>query len=321
MIDFRYHVVSLVAVFLALAGGIVVGGVLLDGTRVHDLRGQVARLQQQRDALAGEQAGAQARLDADRALVDALTPRLTDGALRGVRVAVLLAPGVSDAEGGAASRLVQQAGGQVSGVVTLAPALSAPTQADLVDGVSTRVVPAGTKLPAGSAGGRAAEVLAAAVTGHPVAGSGRSLDDGQSLAVLQAYAEAKLVGLPGSGSFSPAATVLYVLPAAAGDRPARELAAALARDVGGRAEATVVLGAPGGSDPAGSLTALRHDLGGTPPRVSTVDGLGTPQGQLAGALALAAARHGQTGSFGEASGAIPPVAPAGLVTAAAQAGG
>ena len=44
MIDFRYHLVSLVAVFLALALGVLLGTTQLNGAVLDDLRGQVRGL-------------------------------------------------------------------------------------------------------------------------------------------------------------------------------------------------------------------------------------------------------------------------------------
>ena len=41
MIDFRYHIVSIVAIFLALTIGIVVGTTALNGPVLDDLRGRV----------------------------------------------------------------------------------------------------------------------------------------------------------------------------------------------------------------------------------------------------------------------------------------
>ena len=46
MIDFRYHLVSLIAVFLAIALGIVIGTTQLNGKVLDDLRGQVSSLEQ-----------------------------------------------------------------------------------------------------------------------------------------------------------------------------------------------------------------------------------------------------------------------------------
>ena len=44
MIDFRYHLVSLIAVFLAVALGIVIGTTALNAPILDDLAGEVAAL-------------------------------------------------------------------------------------------------------------------------------------------------------------------------------------------------------------------------------------------------------------------------------------
>ena len=51
MIDFRYHVVSLISVFLALAVGIALGAGPLKETIGDTLTGQVEQLRQEKDAL------------------------------------------------------------------------------------------------------------------------------------------------------------------------------------------------------------------------------------------------------------------------------
>ena len=63
MISFRYHLVSLVAVFLALALGIVVGTTALNGPITTDLRKQVNTLRSDRTTLANQVKALQARVD------------------------------------------------------------------------------------------------------------------------------------------------------------------------------------------------------------------------------------------------------------------
>src|SRR4029077_6853646 len=54
MIDFRYHVVSLISVFLALAVGIALGAGPLKETIGDTLTGQVQQLRDEKDALRTE---------------------------------------------------------------------------------------------------------------------------------------------------------------------------------------------------------------------------------------------------------------------------
>ena len=51
MIDFRYHLDSLIAVFLAVALGIVIGTTQLNDPILTDIRGQVTALEQDKRAL------------------------------------------------------------------------------------------------------------------------------------------------------------------------------------------------------------------------------------------------------------------------------
>ena len=63
MISFRYHIVSIVAVFLALALGIVVGTTALNGPVTSDLRHQVNGLKTDRSELADQVKALQGQVD------------------------------------------------------------------------------------------------------------------------------------------------------------------------------------------------------------------------------------------------------------------
>ena len=57
MIDFRYHLVSIVAVFLALAIGIVLGSTELQGSTIDGLRTVSNSLRSQLSAVSAERDG------------------------------------------------------------------------------------------------------------------------------------------------------------------------------------------------------------------------------------------------------------------------
>jgi Ca2+/Na+ antiporter len=54
VIDFRYHLVSIVAVFLALAVGVVLGSAALNGPVVAGLRKSVSTLRHEEDNLGSQ---------------------------------------------------------------------------------------------------------------------------------------------------------------------------------------------------------------------------------------------------------------------------
>lgn len=127
MIDFRYHLVSLVAVFIALAVGIVLGaGPLREGIS-DTLEGEVSDLRTERAEVRAEAAEARSRAELlDRAL-EVIAPRTASSTLTGVRVAVVLLPGADRNLAGQLGQAVDEAGGQVALTVTLQPSWQSAT--------------------------------------------------------------------------------------------------------------------------------------------------------------------------------------------------
>ncbi len=128
VIDLRAHIVSLVAVFLALGLGILIGISLIGGHAI--ARRQVVALQKefqalkQQNALKSQQLAAQAaQIAQDHTFAAAVVPALTAGHLTGQTVAVVVSePGYDPS---ALTSLLSQAGATVGPVVVV----DAPTVA------------------------------------------------------------------------------------------------------------------------------------------------------------------------------------------------
>ena len=129
MINFRYHIVSLMAVFIALSVGIAVGvslspsvdqGILAeaeqDRQQVTELRAELDRVKALDDY----------RDEYDRQLGD----QVTDRVLTGVRVAVVAMPDAPNAVAEAVSTAVAAAGGVVVREVTVSAEVFDATQAE-----------------------------------------------------------------------------------------------------------------------------------------------------------------------------------------------
>ena len=89
MIDFRYHIVSLISVFLALAVGIALGAGPLKDSIGDTLTGQVDQLRAEKDDLRVELDRTAGALDDEQAAFAAVAPDLVEGILPGYRVAVI----------------------------------------------------------------------------------------------------------------------------------------------------------------------------------------------------------------------------------------
>ena len=119
MIDFRYHVVSLISVFLALAVGIALGAGPLKETIGDTLTGQVESLRQEKDALRSELDDTTGALKDSESYIDAAGPQLLDGALTGRRVAVIALGKVPEKTQTALDQRLDQSGATVTAHVTL----------------------------------------------------------------------------------------------------------------------------------------------------------------------------------------------------------
>ncbi len=97
MIDFRYHLVSIVAVFLALAIGIVVGSTALKPAVLSGLQKTATAEKKRIDALYAQNRLSQNELNAAQAYAQAGEHVALNGLLDGQRVVLVTAPGFNGA--------------------------------------------------------------------------------------------------------------------------------------------------------------------------------------------------------------------------------
>jgi len=174
VIDFRYHLVSLVAVFMALAVGIVLGAGPLGQEISSTLEAQVRDLREERNDLRAQLDQAQAREQLKNDVVAILTPTVTQNQLTGHRVAVVTLPGADRNIVGQLQDQIATAGGQVVQTARLDDAWADPESAATRHEAAAELAPTLTDPePREGAEPTAETVLAAALTGEEVvAGSG-----------------------------------------------------------------------------------------------------------------------------------------------------
>ena len=96
MINFRYHVVSLTAVFLALAIGLVVGTAALNGPVADSLKAQVSALNKDNSNLRSQDNQHRDELSRTQDFAAELAPSLLAGKLAGRRILLVALPGSQD---------------------------------------------------------------------------------------------------------------------------------------------------------------------------------------------------------------------------------
>ncbi len=133
MISFRFHVVSITAVFLALAIGILVGSTYVDRAIVDNLQSRIDSVSVNLDVRKAENDALETELGQAESYITpsadfAVTDRLT-----GVPVLVVAMRGIDEAAVAESVRLARQAGGVVPGVVWVEPKRDLANEENLND--------------------------------------------------------------------------------------------------------------------------------------------------------------------------------------------
>ncbi|MGE3287654.1 MAG: copper transporter [Pseudonocardia sp.] len=299
MISMRYHAISLAAVFLALAIGVVLGAAgvsdrLLSAVAVdrEDLAVQVHDLTAENESLAG------ARRAADEfvARTGAATVR---GSLTGQTV-VLVTLGADAADRDAIVELVKAGGATYTGEVGLTEAVADPARSAQLRELTASLLPTGAQLPAAADTGSLAGGLLGGVLLAP-GGRPQSTPE-QAAAVLGGLAAAGFVR-PGQAP-APANLVLVLTGGALQGTDAAESASVTARLAAqlDRAGGAVLAGRAGSADTTGAIGVARADTG-IATSVSTVDDVGSGPGRVSAVLALREQLDGRAGSYGTAASA------------------
>ncbi len=122
MINLRYHIVSLTAVFLAIGIGLTLGSTFLDRATVDNLNGQLESLEQRlgdRDAVIAELEASVGDLRASRDALDEQATGLLAGALPEVPVLVITSQGTQETDVEDAVGALVVAGADVQGTWVL----------------------------------------------------------------------------------------------------------------------------------------------------------------------------------------------------------
>ncbi|HWG99663.1 MAG TPA: copper transporter [Pilimelia sp.] len=309
MINFRYHVVSLTAVFLALAIGLVVGTAALNGPlldaindEVNSLRGNNSQLREQVNHLKDE-------VNREEEFITAAAPRVLHRSLANRRVLLLTLPGGRDHAEGVAGMLTT-AGARITARVDVEDKFTDPRNGvELLD-LSDHALPAsvsGGSIPANSDGVETASALLAAV----LLDRTPTVTEADRRAVVAAYDAAGYLNVDDRVT-GPAELAVIVAGLPYTDREATEKNKAVVTltDQFDKAGAVVVAGV--GVAGTGNVVSVVRGDPALSKTVSTVDNAGTAQGQLVTALAAAeqlAGRIGQYGLGGGAQAMLPTLAP------------
>ena len=308
MIDFRYHVVSLAAVFLALAVGVLLGTTQLSGAVSDDLRGQVRQLDSDKRELQAELRTLQGRARSDDTVTAALAPKLVAGTLRDAKVVLVATAQAADATADGVQQAVEQAGARVTGRVQLTDDYADPRRAaDAKAYVTGGGQPAGFQLPESEDAG----VLSGALLSYALLGT-KTGDPTPAVTseVLAGFASLRMLRVDSAQVTAGDLVVVLTSGPVQGEDPAGQLRTLgdLVSALDGAGRGAVVAGTPAAAGRDGLVSTVRADSG-LASAVSTVDHADRPVGQVAAVFALAQQGAGRSGQYGTAAGAEAPFPP------------
>lgn len=281
MISFRQHVVTLVAVFLALAVGVVLGGGPLSEVGREALTSTAARTV--------DRPGDDKSAFGD-AFATAAAPQLYDEQLAGRSVAVVTLPGTDQRVVEGLVGQIEHAAGSIEGRYAVQPALVDAGEKSLVDTLGSQLM---TQLDSGVADEdaptyeRLGQLFGAAIATSDKDGEGADQD---ATSIRQSLAGADLVVGPESDP-GRAPLVAVVL----GDGVDNDILAGLLAGLASQAQGVVVAGDTRSGE-NGDVAALRKRP--ETAKVTTVDGVELAVGQVTTVLALARSLDERGGSFG-----------------------
>ncbi len=146
MISLRQHAISLAAVFVALAVGVVLGSGFLSNTLLSGMRDESRNLHGQIDALNDQKNALNQKLSSADAFDSQLAGRMVHDALNGKSVVIFRSPDAKDDDVDAVSKLDGQSGGAVAGTVMLTQEFVDANSAEkLRSVVNSSILPAGTQ--------------------------------------------------------------------------------------------------------------------------------------------------------------------------------
>lgn len=296
MINFRYHVVTLVAVFLALGLGILLGASFIDQNTVKALETAQDRLSARNDRLVDRVRGLEAERGSLRRFSEIAAGYMIEGALKDRHALLVSFESTDKASLDSAAGALDRAGVRIEASIQLSDnldmanetrreqvALSIGKDASDPSVLRKSLVDELSAIFAGKAPGSLKRLVDGGLGSH------REVSDAE---------QKDLSAVPSAG-----AMVIFL----AGDQMSEPLVAEVIvpvlQQISGQGSQVAV--AAGGDVPKGSLVdAVRSERG---LKLITVDGIDASAGQTALVLGLRAGLEGRYGHYGSGAGADTPI--------------
>ena len=133
MVNFRFHVISLVAVFLSLAIGISLGSGFIGDTALNRIKSDIDDVREQNQSVREENAEQRAQLDAMEGFATGARSLMIDGALLGEDVVMVRFDHTDTALTDAITASVEEADGSVASILTVTDKMKLSTPEEVAE--------------------------------------------------------------------------------------------------------------------------------------------------------------------------------------------
>jgi copper transport outer membrane protein MctB len=297
LIDFRYHLVSIVSVFLALAIGILVGALGIRPELANTLNTVTRNEAKANNVLYAHNQQLKDEIGADQAFAQAAEGSLLRGLLAGEHVVLVLAPGADSTTVDGVTTALEKSGAAVTGQVVLSQQFfdTGSVNEQALKTTASNVAPPGIALPEAppapqiSGQQAAAQVIAAAIVNKDGVGTVSAKASQQVLSGFGNAGFLQVNGGNGGATLAGQATMaVVVLPATV--PPVKTSGSfnlalvSLAQDLQKASKGALLAGSLKGSGPHSAIDAVIGGAAGVP--LTTVDNAETVVGQITVAWAL-----------------------------------
>lgn len=325
MIDFRYHVVSIVAVFLALTVGLVLGSSFLGQEQINLLTTQITSANNAKNSLENKNRALNATNAQLGDYIDETKLNLVDNQLANDYVVVVRAAGDDETAAAAVLALTKRASAVITADITVNATFADGSSTADLENLLANYTPTGQNLAGDDTVSKATSLLAEALSAQATAGppgatppaspttTPTTMTAAWSVRTLSAFRDIGVIAvhtMPNATTMTKPTAAFIAAPDKAGTDAQNNAYVSLAQALQTLDVGPVVGGAAVAAGTGGMITAVLKNAGAAK-TVSTVDNTDQTTGQVAVVFVLyqesanPAASAGHYGTTGSTDGLLP----------------
>lgn len=284
MINFRYHLVSLTAVFLALTVGLILGTAALNGPAIEAFESNIQSLRDSNEQLRAQVEQQERDLEDDQAFAEAVAPSYLAGQLTAKNVLVIALPGADTAYVDSTIEKLGYAGATVSGRISILDDYFDPDRAAELGDLAETTTPDTVTTPVTYDGVTAMSYVLAAVTTGEAAGAAVAITPADITTVTTGLSDLGMLTVETAPTGVADGVIILAGPGSTDSDAAERNAGMVSFTTAYAADDPTVYAATTDTGDGNPIKTLLADDADT---VATVDNVAFAAGQVAAVAALA----------------------------------